>query len=154
MLALKLLHISAVIVWCGSLLYVPFAVAGIGNGEAGDGGALTRRSLLRKLFTHLATPAALLAVASGSAVFLFYGPLDLWLMAKLVLVAFLVLCHGACGMLILRSERQLEALQEAVEASAIASPAPERCWSCWGVLTAAAALLLGIAWLVLQKPAF
>lgn len=146
MLALKLLHISAVIVWCGSLLYVPFAMAG--DGREVDP-PLARRHLLRRLFTHLVTPLALVAIASGSAIFLLQGPTEPWLMAKLVLVALMVLCHGACGLLILRSERRTQA------SAAVASPVPRQgCMACWSLLVAVAALLPGIAWLVLYKPSF
>ncbi|RZL62854.1 MAG: hypothetical protein EOP81_14920 [Variovorax sp.] len=132
---LKLLHISAVIVWCGALLYLPAAVVAAGvpvNGAASSGSPP-----LRRIFTGVATPAALIAIASGSAIFLLQGPLVPWLIAKLALVALLVLGHGACGMLILRVERNerrgLHGLGVAVSVTTVA----------W---------LLGIAWLVLAKP--
>jgi uncharacterized membrane protein len=140
---LKLLHITAVIVWCGALLYLPLAIA---NARAGTA-ALAARGVVRGLFTHLATPAALVAIASGTAIFVLQGPLELWLLAKLVVVALLVLGHGLCGVLILRSERQLEAL--AVQGE---SPWAKSCIACGLLLVASLAWLGGIAWLVLQKP--
>ena len=132
---LKLLHISAVIVWCGALLYLPAAV--VAAGAPTDGPAPAARALLRRIFTGIATPAALVAIASGSAIFLLQGPLVPWLIAKLALVALLVLGHGACGMLILRVER-------------------DELWGLDGLgMTVGVTTLLwlaGIAWLVLAKP--
>lgn len=137
---LKLLHMSAVIIWCGALLYLPGAVAASSPVAAagtaspfGHGGP----RVLRGVFTLVATPAALVAIASGTAIFVLLGPLAPWLVAKLALVGALVLGHGACGMLILRLERQATGHLRA-----------------WSMLIVAWSLtwLLGIAWLVLRKP--
>lgn len=131
---LKLLHISAVIVWCGTLLYLPLAIASttVAPGPA----ALASPKLLRRLFTLVVTPAALVAIASGTVIFTLQGPLAGWLIAKLALVALLVLGHAGCGMLVLRAERGQGALTG------------------WSRLVGASSLLwLGtIAWLVLWKP--
>jgi protoporphyrinogen IX oxidase len=132
---LKLLHIGAVIVWCGTLLYLPAAIAGAGRGH--------RRGrcnvLVRMLFTSLATPAALVAVASGTLVFVWQGPLAPWLIAKLALVGLLVLAHVACGLLILRVEHGSARL------------GADR-GKCLAVACASLLWLAGIAWLVLRKP--
>lgn len=134
---LKLLHISAVILWCGALLYLPAALLAAARQPAPA--ALDARGgrALRDLFTLVATPAALVAIASGTAIFVLQGPLAPWLVAKLVAVGLLVLGHGACGLLILRVERR--------------TPGGVRAWSV--VIGTASLLWLGtIAWLVLQKP--
>ncbi len=108
---LKLLHIVAVIVWCGALLYVPALVAasaaprGAGLLRADLPGASAGAALLRGVYTGVATPAALVAIASGTWIFATRGPLVPWLMAKLALVGLLVLAHGACGVMVLRAER-------------------------------------------------
>jgi putative membrane protein len=103
---LKLLHITAVILWCGALLYLPASIASAAGGtQAAAVYAAGQRHLLRAVFTLVATPAALVAIASGTSIFVFFGPLTLWLMAKLAVVGLLVLAHAACGMLILRAER-------------------------------------------------
>jgi uncharacterized membrane protein len=108
---LKLLHIVAVIVWCGALLYLPALVAASG---ASRGAGVLRTGavrmgdglqLLRTFYTVVATPAALVAIASGTWIFATRGPLVPWLMAKLALVGLLVLAHGACGVMVLRAER-------------------------------------------------
>jgi len=103
---LKLLHISAVIVWCGALLYLSALVAAAANPRStgtprASGGAWT----LRAFYTSVVTPAALVAIISGTWIFATRGPFAPWLMTKLALVCLLVLGHGACGLLVLRSER-------------------------------------------------
>lgn len=130
---LKLLHISAVVLWCAALLYLPLALA-----TAADDERLVQRRVLRLLYTSVATPAALMAIASGTFIFLWQGPLAPWLVVKLAVVALVVLMHASLGLLVLRSER---------------ADAPVRCRSCAAVLGAALAGLSTIAWLVLAKPA-
>ncbi|RYF59640.1 MAG: hypothetical protein EOO29_48840 [Comamonadaceae bacterium] len=133
---LKLLHICGVIVWCGALLYLPLAVAAtnlphkrpVALGDAED-------EILRGLFIWLATPAALLAIGSGTLIFIWQGTLGAWLLAKLALVALLVLGHASFGLLILRVERRESARGAALVVGALLLP-----------------LLLAIAWLVLAKP--
>lgn len=103
---LKLLHICAVIVWCGALLYLPALVATSASSRGpGTSRAIGGTWSLRAIYTIVATPAALVAITSGTWLFATRGPLAPWLMTKLALVCLLVLGHGACGMLVLRSER-------------------------------------------------
>ncbi|MBK1714584.1 hypothetical protein [Rubrivivax gelatinosus] len=126
---LKLLHLAAIVVWGGALLYLVLALASRGEPP--------RRPLLRALFTSVATPAALVAIGSGTAVFLFMGPHAGWLVVKLALVALLVLGHALAGLLVLRVER-----------SGVAAVAAGRALLAWTLLWLAA-----ITWLVLAKPA-
>lgn len=134
---LKLLHITAVIVWCGALLYLPGALAAAASAAPGQVPTDTRHRLLRQLYTLVATPAALLAIASGTVIFVAYDVLAVWLMAKLGVVGLLVLGHGACGLLVLRVERG------------------EYRWTrglAWFIVTSTLVWLAAIAWLVLEKP--
>jgi putative membrane protein len=140
---LKLLHVSTVIAWAGALLYLTIAIAlaGASAGAAGAAGTSAvrnshRHTLLRGLFVGVATPAALTAIASGTAIFVMYGPLAPWLIAKLGFVSLLVLGHAACGMLVLRIERR----QPAWARSAYVVCAVSLVW------------FASIAWLVLRKP--
>jgi putative membrane protein len=93
--------------------------------------------VLRGIFVAVATPAALVAIASGTAIFLLQGPLVPWLMVKLALVGMLVLGHAACGLLVLRTEREDSAR---VELPALVLGTASLLW------------LSAIAWLVLRKP--
>lgn len=135
---LKIVHIIALVFWCVSLLYLPALVAAnTGRGER----ALARPfggSLIRWLFTNVATPFALLAIASGSAIFLREGTMGLWLIAKLTLVVGMVLLHVGCGLLILRAEHD---------------PAVSLAGRCAALGTAAMLLISGVLYLVLDKPA-
>ena len=125
---LKLLHLAAVVVWCGALPYLALALATAGEPP--------RRALPRALFTTLATPAALVAIASGTAIFVVDGPTAGWLVAKLALVALLVAGHAAAGALLLRVERDGRA-----------RPLAGGLLLAWTLLA-----LLAIAWIVLAKP--
>ena len=136
---LKLLHISAVVVWCGALLYLPALIAAATTAPSAARDVQPRwSSLPRRVFIGLATPAALLAIVSGTLIFVSQGLLAPWLIFKLGGVGLLVLGHGACGLLVLRSERgQRRGVRLA----------------CQGILILTVLCLLGIAWLVLRKPA-
>lgn len=134
---LKLLHISSLVIWCGALLYLPLAIASGAARREGEVFQADDDRMLRGLFNLLATPAALVAIASGTAIFVIQGPMVAWLMFKLVAVSMLVMCHALCGVLILRVEQGRPRLIAA---------------GC-AVLTGTAALLIiAIAWLVLRKP--
>lgn len=135
---LKLLHITAVIVWCGALLYLPTAIAATAGpaARAAPADAPPLR-LLRTLFTLVATPAALAAIASGTAIFALERQIAPWLIFKLATVCLLVLGHGACGMLILRAERNRNV---------------DLRGRCLALTVTSLVWLIGIAWLVLRKP--
>jgi uncharacterized membrane protein len=128
---LLVLHIAALLVWCGALLYLPALIA------AGEPFAPAAEALPRAFFTRLATPAALLTIASGTLLFLGRGVHGVWLMLKLSAVTLMVGCHVLLGVLILRLEddprRQVAGLCAAL-----------------GLL---AALAIGaVLWLVLARP--
>ena len=133
MSSLKLLHLAFVVLWCGALLYLPLAVAASSVDRR-----LAQRRVLRLLYTGVATPAALVAIASGTLIFMMHGPLAPWLIGKLAVVAVLVLFHAGLGLLVQRSEK---------------GEAPVRCVAC---ALSFGAVVLGVsttAWLVLAKPA-
>jgi uncharacterized membrane protein len=134
---LKLFHFVALICWCGALLYLPALIAA--GTRSND--ALFYRDhahLTRMVFTLVATPAALLAIGSGTLLFVRDGVFAPWLILKLSAVAGMVLCHALCGVLVLRVERF-----------------PERaigreCLVLGALITA---LIAAALWLVLAKPA-
>lgn len=101
---LKLLHFMALIGWCGALLYLPAMIAA-GTRSSDDLFYRDHGQLTRTIFNLIATPAALLAIGSGTALFLRDSIFDAWLIVKLTTVAGMVLCHALCGVLILRIER-------------------------------------------------
>ncbi|WFS16468.1 CopD family protein [Pseudomonas sp. 905_Psudmo1] len=131
---LKLLHFMALICWCGVLLYLP---AMIGTRSSDELFYRDHAHLTRTVFNLIATPAALLAIGSGTALFLRESIFDPWLIVKLTTVAGMVLCHALCGVLILRIERAAE-------------PALRR--DCLLIALLLSALIGATLWLVLAKP--
>ncbi len=135
---LLLLHMSALLCWCGALLYLPALISGSTRSDLLATDTLVKRSAVpRFVFTLVATPAALIAIGSGTAVFVAHGIVTFWLIAKLTLVSLLVLGHAAMGFLVARADR-------------LEQPRLTRyCVLLAGFL---ACLMLTIIWLVLAKP--
>ncbi|RRV27504.1 hypothetical protein EGJ23_08675 [Pseudomonas sp. o96-267] len=133
---LKLLHFMALICWCGALLYLPAMIA-VGTRSSDEMFYRDHAHLTRTVFNLIATPAALLAIGSGTALFLRESIFDPWLILKLTTVAGMVLCHAMCGVLILRIERAAE-------------PALRR--DCLLIALLLSALIGATLWLVLAKP--
>lgn len=132
------LHIAAMLVWCATLLYLPPLIAGNYAGAITvDRQSSAHNSIARFIFTHIATPAALLAIIAGTVVFLINRTLEVWLIAKLTLVTALVIGHTLTGVLILRIEREEDALLT---------------WRCWLLEALLVILMLLVLWLVLMKP--
>ncbi|MDQ2076845.1 CopD family protein [Marinimicrobium sp. ABcell2] len=138
MLWFLVLHISALLFWCAALLYLPALIVGAANEQIEITETPYRQdSVARFVFTHIATPAALLAIIFGTLVFVVEPILDPWLIVKLTLVAGLVVAHASSGLLVLRLERQPDESQ--------------RLW-CWVLGVVLCVLMLLIVWIVLAKP--
>lgn len=133
---LKLLHFMTLICWCGALLYLPAMIAA-GTRSSDELFYRDHAHLTRAVFNLVATPAALLAIGSGTALFLRDAIFDTWLIIKLTTVAGMVICHALCGVLVLRIERMPE-------------PSVNRDCLVIGVLIAV--LISATLWLVLAKP--
>lgn len=102
---LKLLHIAALVVWCGSLLYLPALLSQALPLRKDTAFAQGTPPIQRFFYCSIATPAALLAIASGTLLFLIHGVLGGWLIFKLGAVVAMVAAHGCFGWLILRLEK-------------------------------------------------
>ncbi|MDI9817588.1 MULTISPECIES: CopD family protein [unclassified Legionella] len=98
-----ILHIAALLCWCGSLLYVPTLIAGIASQTKDE--INEQIAISRLIFTLILTPAALIAIVSGTIIFLQMNTLTLWLLAKLTLVSGLVVCHVFNGLLIIKAKK-------------------------------------------------
>jgi len=133
---LKMLHVASVICWCGLLLYLPALVAQAGGRVALDRSGTLAWHMSHRLFTLVATPAAFLAIGSGTAIILVEQPLGIWLILKLTAVTAMVGCHALAGLLIVRLEQQ----------------PTRRVTSFCAVLSVVSLfLILAVAWLVLRK---
>lgn len=133
---IKFVHLSALLVWCAGLFALPALLALFPVTQ----GRVDRRRLLaatRFTFIAVASPAAVLAVVSGTALIHVTGSYAPWLLAKLTLVTGMVFFHAGCGKLILVLHREPNRWSRAFHLSLALIP----------VL-----LICGVLWLVLAQP--
>lgn len=132
----KALHIATIIVWCAGLLALPTLLA---QHEPGD--SQTRYGRLRRFthygYTRIVAPAAVIAIAAGTALVFLREAFVPWMFAKLLVVGLLVATHAVIGGVIVR-------MGETRQDTAI-RPLP--------VLSVLAVLIAAILLLVLAKPA-
>ncbi|MGY1458797.1 MULTISPECIES: CopD family protein [unclassified Luteimonas] len=95
---LKILHVSAMVLWFAGLFFLPRLFVARHRGER-DGAASYFNVAANTVFFRVATPAALVAVASGM-VLIAFGPTGAWLVMKLVVVTCAVLLHLYMGMVL------------------------------------------------------
>ncbi len=138
MLWLLTLHVVALLIWSAAVLYVPILLAGVEDRASAFARTPRRHdSVVRFVYTQIASPAALVSVVAGTAVFWVNATLEFWLIAKLTLVTLLVALHAAMGLLVLRFEReQMAGLRYFSRLLAVLI----------------ALVLAAILWLVLAKP--
>ncbi|MBS8241544.1 hypothetical protein DYI22_13680 [Marinobacter lipolyticus] len=133
-----MLHISTLVFWVGFLLYLPALVSFSPDTErtslASD---FPEPAVTRMLFTHVATPIALLAIIAGTLVFVAYQIIQPWLIVKMTLVVLLVVNHIVVGLLVMRAET-----------------GNERFLRSWCLLSTGTtcSLATAVLWLVLAKP--
>ena len=135
MVWLLFMHICALVIWAAALLILPLLIHHSQTQLAEAAG--TGDTIDRLWFTRLASPVALLAIVSGTAIFAVSRNIDSWLLVKLTLVSTLVVCHVLAGLLILYRKRE--------HATAIGV-------KCTILFSAILLLLLGIIIIVLVKP--
>lgn len=138
MIGFLLLHIIALLMWGAGALYIPVLLAGAAKStNEFESAPPNHDSVARFVFTHIATPAALIGIVAGTIVFLLAHATEFWLVAKLTLVTILAVTHASLGLLIVRAERKQYRFLRLMS------------WAVSLVLT----LVMGlIIWLVLSKP--
>jgi protoporphyrinogen IX oxidase len=136
MLWLLLLHVSAVVCWSGSLLYLPALIAGTASHQETID-QQRHLDLTLMVYRLISTPSALIAIISGTGLFLTGGITDHWLILKLTLVVALVACHALSGWNILRTQQ---------------APNSSVTLSCVLLGVMSATLIPVIVWVVLTKP--
>lgn len=139
MLWILLLHIITLLVWAAAVLYVPMLIASTARHSAG----FTQLpeglgSMARLVFTHIASPAAIVAIVAGTLVFVINETFTFWLIVKLTIVTLMVGFHASLGLLITRLER------EEMKGLVVAS---------WVLFLLLASCIVAIIWVVLAKPA-
>ncbi|MVW78278.1 hypothetical protein GOQ28_04995 [Bordetella sp. 02P26C-1] len=134
---LLFLHVAALTVWSAALLYLPVVFSM--NRGLQRSAAVRLRVMTRLAFIALASPAAVLAIVTGSALVYITHATGIWLAAKLLLVALMAAFHVYCG-------RTLTVLGH--EGS---DKKRRRSVGLW-VLGVPVLLISGVLWLVLAKP--
>ena len=135
----KAVHITALAVWCAGLIALPviLQVYGRSAGVRKQAGFAEFRLLAHRAYTRIISPAAVLAIATGTALIVSVDLRAPWLLAKLGAVAGMVLVHAWLGHLVSRTG-------EGAGRFRIPTPLP--------ALIAALALMTLTLWLVLAKP--
>jgi protoporphyrinogen IX oxidase len=101
MLAVKSLHIIFMVTWFAGLFYLPRLFVYHALAGPDDRIGIERfKTMERKLYRGIMTPAATLTIAFGLWLWLGYGITGRWLYVKLVLVALLVAFHVYLGVLL------------------------------------------------------
>jgi putative membrane protein len=101
MLVVKSLHIIFMVTWFAGLFYLPRLFVYHALATPDDRIGIERfKTMERKLFRGIMTPAATLTVAFGLWLWLGYGITGGWLYAKLALVGMLIAFHIYLGMLL------------------------------------------------------
>lgn len=97
----KALHIGTLAIWCGGLFALPLVLARheIAVGQQ-DYARIRRASHYG--YTLIVTPAAVIAIASGTVLIFLREVFVLWMFAKLVAVSALVLFHAWVGHVIVK----------------------------------------------------
>jgi protoporphyrinogen IX oxidase len=95
-IGVKLIHISAIALWSAGLLYLPGLFA---EHARADGDEAFRRLRLRTRMVYVAlmSPAAVVAIASGTVLVFLAASLGGWLVLKLWAVAAMVMLHVYFG---------------------------------------------------------
>jgi len=101
MLLVKTLHIVFMVTWFAGLFYLPRLFVYHALASADDRIGIERfKTMERKLYVGIMTPAAVLTIVFGLLLWLGYGITGGWLHAKLALVAALVVFHIYLGKLL------------------------------------------------------
>lgn len=101
MIWLKFLHVTAIAVWSAGLISLPGLY--LRRAHVADEDALHRlQALVRFLYVRIVSPAAFIAVGSGTALIFLRGTFEPWFSVKLLLVGVLVVGHILTGLVIIR----------------------------------------------------
>ncbi|MCW8107860.1 CopD family protein [Alteromonas ponticola] len=133
------LHIISLFIWTASVLYVPVLIAmqtqkakRFMHHPTGMG------SVARLVFTHIASPAAVVSIIAGTLTFVIGDIVIFWLLVKLTLVCLMVIFHACLGLIITRFERENTDKLELYS---------------WTLFVALSVCMVSILCIVLMKPA-
>ncbi len=96
----KLIHIAAIAVWAAGLLYLPGLFAAHPRSAASEAAFRRLRQQTRLVYVGLMSPAAVLAVLSGTVLVFLAASLGGWIVLKLLAVSGMVMLHVYMGRLL------------------------------------------------------
>ena len=133
---LKFVHLAAISLWSGGLIALPFLFRQRQALEAGlDLDRLHR--VARLVYVELTSPAAFIAIASGTALIFLQATFQEWFSMKMVLVGIMAMLHVVSGLVLLH----------------LFLPDGRFSWLSYLALTSAyIAVITAIVWIVLAKP--
>lgn len=98
---LKFIHIAAIAIWCAGLISLPGLYAQRAHAKSDD--HLYRlQGFVRFAYISLISPAAFIAVGTGTALIFATAVFTTWFMVKLAFVGALVVIHVLTGLVIIR----------------------------------------------------
>jgi protoporphyrinogen IX oxidase len=93
---LKAVHIASLLVWCAGLFYLPALFAS--HPRQPDPVRFWRlRTIVRFTYVAVASPAAVIAIGTGTALIFVSPSLGGWLILKLNVILLMMLYHMYCG---------------------------------------------------------
>ena len=96
---LKFVHLAAIAIWSGGLIALPFLFWQRGNLKAGrDLDRLHRIS--RLVYVELTSPAAFIAIGSGTALIFLQATFTEWFTLKMLLVGIMAMLHVVAGLIL------------------------------------------------------
>jgi uncharacterized membrane protein len=133
---LKFVHLAAIAIWSGGLIALPFLFRQRQKLEAGP--ELDRlHRLARFVYVDATSPAAFIAIGSGTALIFLQATFQEWFSLKMLLVGAIVMLHVVAGLVLLH----------------LFSPKGRFGRSSYAALTSAYLVVItAILWIVLAKP--
>jgi protoporphyrinogen IX oxidase len=98
-IAIKLIHIAAIVIWSAGLLYLPGLFARHPAAADHEAAFKPLRHQTRLVYVGLMSPAAVIAVLSGTLLVFLAAALGGWMVLKLIAVSMMVLLHSYLGRL-------------------------------------------------------
>lgn len=96
---LKFAHLAAIAIWSGGLLVLPFLFWQ--RGTVADGPDLDRlHRITRFVYVGMTSPAAVIAIGSGTALIFLQATFQEWFSLKMVLVGAMVMLHVVAGLVL------------------------------------------------------
>ena len=94
---LKFVHLAAIAIWSGGLIALPFLFWQRRALEAGPDLDRLHR-IVRLVYVELTSPAAFIAIASGTALIFLQATFEEWFTIKMVLVGLMAMLHVVAGL--------------------------------------------------------